>query len=355
MDFFLISRLRTMLDDTFHLSSDTLTAIRLTISQKDLPIMKLLEKPNILLLGPGETGKTTLVKQIVKSCLNSSQQFYSDCERAEYISHILCNVSATVEQLLDIIAGLGQNLKTFENVLIDLLDVLDDLDLHAEKISSLYQYEEKFHLVSAYRHLDLPAHVNYYFLDALPRILKKHYLPSDQDIIQCHIMTTGIHPTLIDLRGSAVSLVDFGGQFSERKKWINWFQKAGLIIFVASISDYNEVCAENPLMNRMDDAIELFDNLVHSKWFVGVSIILLLNKTDVFAHKFQEVDFTEHFPDYTGGANHDAACVYIKNKYLSKAPADTRVYFTSAVDEKQILGMMYCKVRVVRFAHVLSP
>ncbi|KAJ3740697.1 guanine nucleotide binding protein, alpha subunit, partial [Lentinula raphanica] len=218
-----------------------------------------------------------------------------------------------------------------------------------EEISSLHELARIFQLVSSYRHLYLPAHVDY-FLDALPRILEKHYLPSDQDIIQCYITTTGIYPTLVNLQDCTVSLVDFGGQVSERKKWWNWFGRAGLIIFVASISDYDEMCAEDILLNRMDDSIKLFDDVVQSKWFVGVSIVLLLNKTDVFAHKFQEVDFTEHFPDYTGGANHDAACAYIKNKYLSKAPADTRVYFTSAVDEKQILGMMYCKVRAVRFA-----
>ncbi|KAJ3741486.1 G-protein alpha subunit-domain-containing protein [Lentinula detonsa] len=311
-----VARLHSIFDKRFHLSIDTLFSIRSTISRHNSQAM-FYQKPNILLLGPGETGKTTLLKQIFHAFSDSPEQFYTDRERAQYVIPIFHNTVSALERLdatNDVWGALKTTLENLRNS-------------RALAISS--------RLISSYS--ESPLEYVDYFLDALPRILAKDYLPSNQDIVQCNIRTTGIHPNFINLRGSAVSVVDFGGQFSERRKWVNWFPKAGMIIYVASLSDYDETCAEDSSTNRMYDSMELFDSVVHSEWFTDVPIVLLLNKTDVFAQKLRRTPLKQYFHDYTGGDNYDAGSTYIINKFLSRARPDTQVYLTSAVDEERIL------------------
>ncbi|KAJ3732836.1 G-protein alpha subunit-domain-containing protein [Lentinula guzmanii] len=277
---------------------------------------------------PGETGK------ILHAFSDSPEQFYTDRERAQYVIPIFHNTVSALERLdttNDVWSALKTTLENLRNVIYD-----DDLDTHAiNTISQSRALAISSRLISSYS--ESPLEYVDYFLDALPRILAKDYLPSNQDIVQCNIRTTGIHPNFINLRGSAVSVVDFGGQFSERRKWVNWFPKAGMIIYVASLSDYDETCAEDSSTNRMYDSMELFDLVVHSEWFTDVPIVLLLNKTDVFAQKLRRTPLKQYFHDYTGGDNYDAGSTYIINKFLSRARPDTQVYLTSAVDEQRIL------------------
>ena len=41
-------------------------------------------------------------------------------------------------------------------------------------------------------------------------------------------------------------MVDVGGQRSERKKWIHFFDNAKAVIFIAALSDYDLVLVEDP-------------------------------------------------------------------------------------------------------------
>jgi len=57
------------------------------------------------------------------------------------------------------------------------------------------------------------------------------------------------------------------------------------VVFVAALSEYDQVLFEDETQNRMDEAITLFDQIVNSKWFKTTAIILFLNKKDLFEMK----------------------------------------------------------------------
>ncbi|KAE9403113.1 G-alpha-domain-containing protein [Gymnopus androsaceus JB14] len=164
-----------------------------------------------------------------------------------------------------------------------------------------------------------------YFFDCLPRILSKGYLPSDEDIIRCYIRTTGIHSDTINVRGSSVTLLDSGGQKSERKKWKYAIPKTEVVIFVASLSDYNEVLVEDETINRMQDSLKLFNAIINSRSLDDVPVILFLNKTDLFAQKLRNVPLKDYFPDYTGGDDYNAGCGFIIDKFLALNKRPTEV------------------------------
>ncbi len=47
--------------------------------------------------------------------------------------------------------------------------------------------------------------------------------------------------------------IDVGGQRSERRKWIHCFEDVMLLIFLAAVSEYDQVLAEDDTTNRLDE------------------------------------------------------------------------------------------------------
>ena len=95
-------------------------------------------------------------------------------------------------------------------------------------------------------------------------------------------------------------MFDVGGQRSERKKWIHCFEGVTAIIFCVALSGYDLVLAEDEEMNRMMESMKLFDSICNNKWFVETSIILFLNKKDLFEQKIKYSPLSICFPEYKG-------------------------------------------------------
>src|SRR5271169_3594812 len=95
-------------------------------------------------------------------------------------------------------------------------------------------------------------------------------------------------------------MFDVGGQRSERKKWIHCFEAVTCIIFCVALSEYDQVLLEVNTMNRMEESLHLFGSIVNSAWFTRTSIVLFLNKIDIFRKKLLTVPLERHYPDYEG-------------------------------------------------------
>ena len=54
--------------------------------------------------------------------------------------------------------------------------------------------------------------------------------------------------------------------------------------------------------NRMMESMKLFDSICNNRWFTETSIILFLNKKDLFEEKIKKSPLTTCFPEYTGTA-----------------------------------------------------
>ena len=50
----------------------------------------------------------------------------------------------------------------------------------------------------------------------------------------------------------------------------------------------------------MMESMKLFDSICNNKWFVDTSIILFLNKKDLFEDKIHHSPLTICFPEYSG-------------------------------------------------------
>jgi len=158
-------------------------------------------------------------------------------------------------------------------------------------------------------------------------------------------------------------MFDVGGQRSERKKWIHCFENVTTILFLVAISEYDQLLFEDETVNRMQEALTLFDSICNSRWFTKTSIILFLNKMDRFKEKLPISPMSNYFPDYTGtrakesamdqsvyndliksgGPDYAAACDYILNRFVSLNQTETKqiyTHFTCATDTTQIRFVM---------------
>jgi guanine nucleotide-binding protein G(i) subunit alpha len=53
----------------------------------------------------------------------------------------------------------------------------------------------------------------------------------------------------------------------------------------------------------MQESLVLFESVINSRWFLRTSVILFLNKIDVFKMKLAKTPLEKYFPEYTGASS----------------------------------------------------
>lgn len=66
----------------------------------------------------------------------------------------------------------------------------------------------------------------------------------------------------------------------------------------------------------MLESLALFESIVNSRWFIHSSIMLFLNKVDIFKAKITAAPLENYFPDYGGGNDANKAAKYILWRFL---------------------------------------
>jgi guanine nucleotide-binding protein G(i) subunit alpha len=123
-------------------------------------------------------------------------------------------------------------------------------------------------------------------------------------VLRTRVKTTGIIETKFLVGDLAYRMVDVGGQRSERKKWIHCFADVTAVIFMVAISEYDQVLFEDKTVNRISESLMLFKSVCEMEWFQKTSIILFMNKTDLFKKKLKKSPLINYFPKYQGSILH---------------------------------------------------
>ncbi|XP_074491553.1 guanine nucleotide-binding protein subunit alpha-14-like [Sebastes fasciatus] len=301
----------------------------------------------ILLLGTGESGKTTFIRQM--RIIHG--RGFSEEERRTFSKCIFQNILSAMKAMTGAMTALRIPYFNPENELYArrLQDVntvqISQLDRgHADAIGRLWA-DSGIRVCYArrceYQLLDSTE----YYMSSLDRISAPDYIPTEQDVLRVRFPTTGIHDYSFTIKTITLRIVDVGGQKSERRKWIHCFENVTSLIFLASLSEYDQVLEERETINRMHESLALFYTTIHSLWFFNTSIILFLNKTDILHDKVQTSDLKKYFPSFTG-KRHDPedAKNYIRKLYEQQATnRDQRdewktlyPHFTCATDTNNI-------------------
>lgn len=300
----------------------------------------------MLLLGAGESGKSTILKQMKLI----HEGGYSRDEKESFKEIIFSNTVQSMRVILEAMETLELPLSDsrseyhVQTIFMQPAQIEGD-SLPAEvgnAIRALWQDQGVQECFKRSREYQLNDSAKYYF-DSVERIATPDYVPSDQDVLRSRVKTLGITETTFVIGDLTYRMFDVGGQRSERKKWIHCFENVTTILFLVAISEYDQLLFEDETVNRMQEALTLFDSICNSRWFIKTSIILFLNKIDRFREKLPVSPMKNYFPDFEGGDDYAAACDYILNRFVSLNQSETKqiyTHFTCATDTTQIKFVM---------------
>ncbi|KAK6618692.1 hypothetical protein RUM43_013083 [Polyplax serrata] len=315
----------------------------------------------LLLLGAGESGKSTIVKQM--RILHVPDGFSKE-EKRQKIEDIKKNIRDAILTITGAMSTLTPpiSLEHPENqARVDYIqDVASSHDFdyppefyeHTEILWKDKGVQTCFERSNEYQLIDCAN-----FLDRVETVKQSNYTPSEQDILRCRVLTSGIFETRFQVDKVNFHMFDVGGQRDERRKWIQCFNDVTAIIFVTACSSYNMVLREDPTQNRLRESLDLFKSIWNNRWLRTISIILFLNKQDLLAEKIKagKSKLEDYFADFSryqtpGDAvpepGDDSQVIrakyFIRDEFLriSTASGDGKHYcyphFTCAVDTENI-------------------
>ncbi|KAF9893057.1 hypothetical protein FE257_012468 [Aspergillus nanangensis] len=303
----------------------------------------------ILLLGAGESGKSTIIKQM--RIIHASG--FPEDERRQTRAVIYSNIVIAFKVLLDIMRT--ENIDFQQESTKPLADYIDNLepDVGSEEAFSDLKVRDSMRDMwndegvqkAVARGHEFALHDNlHYFFESLDRIFTSGWLPDNQDMLQARLRTTGITETLFELGQMNFRMMDVGGQRSERKKWIHCFEGVQCLLFMVALSGYDQCLVEDQTANQMHEAMMLFESLVNGEWFKRKPIILFLNKIDLFKGKLDVSPVSKHFPDYNGNnADFDAAARYFADRFrgINRIPdREIYIHYTNATDTTLLKATM---------------
>jgi GTPase SAR1 family protein len=296
----------------------------------------------LLLLGTGESGKSTFVKQM--RIIHG--QGYNESDRTGFKQLVFQNIYMAMENMLSAMSMLKIPFKNPANeangsavteVDKDHVEFISDKQL--KMLKELWSDPGVQHCYDRRREYQLSDSAKYY-LDDLDRIAAKGYVPNEQDVLRVRVPTTGIIEYPFYLDRVLFRMVDVGGQRSERRKWIHCFENVTSIMFLVALSEYDQVLFEAQNENRMEESKALFRTIITYPWFQNSSIILFLNKVDLLEEKIKVSHLSDYFPDYTGPkGDAEEAKKFILQMFADLNPDEHKTiypHFTCATDTENI-------------------
>ncbi|CAG4987846.1 unnamed protein product [Colias eurytheme] len=347
------------------------------------------EAIKLLLLGTGESGKTTIIKQMKILHI----QGFNSRERLDKIDHIRHNIHESIYEIVHNMSALSIGLADPKNVRSQQYILKLGVSGPEEYTEEYYDHvralwkdsgvRDCFRRSNEYQLIDSAE----YFLDRIDLIAKSDYLPSDADILRCRQKTTGIQKIEFKVKvpksmhGGVQDfwMFDVGGQRGERKKWIQVFEGIHAIWFIVACSDFDQTLREDSSQNRLKESLVLFQDVWQSRFLIEAGLIVFLNKQDILEYKIsQGHSIAPYFPEYehfqASGDEYTRTKLFIKSLFVDltkkrdrrKLPASERFviheatrtrecyfHFTTATDTDNV-RTVFRDVHQMILTHILS-
>jgi len=309
------------------------------------------DEHRILILGCGEAGKSTFIKQmqIIHSDGLGNEEKRKDKKPLiadNIMSAILTLISEMSfvqenqlhdnDELANAVARVGK-LEDQNNTPEIVFERADDIKLlwESEPIQITYTRRSEFQIVECAK----------YFLSKVHEVLSPDYVPTDQDLLQTRQRTVGIVEYKFEMDGGGrkrtLIMIDVGGQRGERKKWIHFFNDVNVLMFLTAISEYDQVLQEDLRTNRMRESVNLFSTILNYQWFQKTPVVLFLNKMDLLKEKIEsgKSPVSNFFPE-CHETDFDGAVNYFRQLFVDQNPnpeeRDVYPHVTCAIDPKNI-------------------
>ncbi|ESO06974.1 hypothetical protein HELRODRAFT_110990 [Helobdella robusta] len=298
----------------------------------------------ILLLGAGESGKSTFIKQM--RIINGKKFTEDELKMYKYIvySNIVMGMKVLIDATLKLNLGFEKENSMKNANLVFSFDPNINLEepVFQQYVQAIGELWEDAGVQAAYsrRREFLLGDSTKYFMDNLARISQMNYKPTNSDILYSRKATKGVNEHRIDINNVHFNFIDVGGQRSQRGKWFNCFEEVTSILFLVSSSEFDQNIYEDRKTNRLTESCNIFRFIATHRLMLQISIILFLNKTDLLHEKVRTSDISTIFPTFVG----DPRSVQDVQKFLLEnftvlvkdRPKPLYHHFTTAVDTENI-------------------
>ena len=128
------------------------------------------------------------------------------------------------------------------------------------------------------------------FFDKMDSIMAPDYAADEEDILHCRVRTSNLHEATYTIAGTTCVFYDAGGlRHLDRSRWLHYFTGVDTVIYVASLSEYDEMLLEDNLQPRHIEALECFREINQNSLFAKPRVVLCLNKSDLLKEKITRV------------------------------------------------------------------
>eukprot|EP01083_Nonionella_stella_P302646 1044379_1 len=285
----------------------------------------------ILLVGPGDSGKTTILKQMKK--IHNKYDANDAKIMTQYIQDavvgymkMLCYQSPILHDQYDEKTLVNHELEEIRKEFVAFESPYDLNANIANQITSLWNDPGIKETLRKRHYFQIHDNVEYFF-ERIHTISNPMYEPSFDDYLRHTQRTRGFSQRTIiadiDKFGEhRFEVTDVGGQRSERRKWMPFISEdIHAVLYIVGIADYDLKLFEDNHTNRLIEAIELFKTImIKGKFFANKSVLLFFNKYDLFKVKIKEVPITVAFDDFPTdemNPNHEDDVVrFVAGKFL---------------------------------------
>ncbi|KAG6873913.1 hypothetical protein C0995_009693 [Termitomyces sp. Mi166 len=206
-----------------------------------------------------------------------------------------------------------------------------------------------------------------FFLNDLERVTSLKYMPTEDDVLKARLKTVGVSEYKFEMevtagrdRGTEWRIVDVGGSRSQvgalhiksllddLPSTSTFSERHGLldaIIFLAPISGFDQVLAEDRSVNRLEDSVLLWKAVCSNKLLANVDLVLFLNKCDILDAKLKAgIQYIKSYGDR--GNDLDSVSKYLRGKFsaihreYSPNPRKFYAFLTSVTDTATTAGII---------------
>eukprot|EP01084_Bolivina_argentea_P063949 116660_1 len=240
----------------------------------------------ILFLGTGNSAKATLFKQI-QYLYGSGFDIHDKLALKEQIySQIISEMQHVIKYFNFVNDTSSNKLQNATNIVLEYNDFTVFGAEIADSIQYIWKNDERLNDIFNWNgwHTIL-YQTTQYFWNNIDRIKHTNYIPNYEDIIRVRHRTTGVIEGDFEIDNQQWFVYTTGGQKSERKKWIRYFDSVDMMVYMVNLSSFNQNLYEDHQKNCMVDSIELFEQLINGSYFVNSHIVLIFSMIDIFEQK----------------------------------------------------------------------
>ncbi len=287
-------------------------------------------KINVVLLGAGNCGKTTFIKQLMYEFkggfdASTSQGFVKDIQYnvLRCVGSVLQQGEGEIEvdefhkKQVELVLGLFERFANKERWSVEVLMLQDHLNENKEALDALIAVA-KMKTLRGYVDKYLAKEPEVLFLEDVDKIFGDDYAPSKEHILRVRLPTIGKHDYEFDVGDLVLDITDVAGQKETRSTWLPVVSEADVVCYISSVADYRK--KEGQKVSGHDESMDLFDLLMGSNEMKNKLLFVLLNKTDKLFNQYHKLNPSEHVSDYRPKADSpDSFLSFLESQFQEMA------------------------------------